>query len=196
MFITIFNFLFLVPILFLIVVNAGPLGQLICEPLINQIDSGFDCTCDSTFSLTSILSSEVNCTYFESICLENTPLCGVPSLQAEFTLLGGSNSAEACFDLEDDTIFKNICIAGTSNSTSPLRLSECNVFYGDEPCESCTVCESGREVTFDCSNININPIAPNLVFVPGIAVDTCIGAGLLLNLQGDTNSVAPFIPQS
>lgn len=181
---------------FLIDASSSRLGQqLICNPLLNQIDFGFDCTCDTSYSLTSILTGEVNCTYADSVCLEDTPVCGVPSLRANFTLFGGFNHAQACFDLEQDLLFDNICISGKSDSSNPLRLSECNVHYGDEPCKSCTVCDSGREVTFDCSNINVNSIAPKLVFVPGIKIDTCIGAGLILDLYGKADSIVPFIPQ-
>lgn len=182
--------------LFFLEAVAGPLGQqLICDPLLNQIDFGFDCTCDTSFSWTSILTGEVNCTYAESVCLDGTPLCGVPSLRANFTLLGGSNFAQACFNLEQDILFENICISGKSDSSNPLSLSECNVHYGDEPCKSCTVCDSGREVSFDCTNVNVNSIAPNLVFIPGIKIDSCIGAGLVLNLVGEADSIAPFLPQ-
>jgi hypothetical protein len=188
---------FSVQYLLFLSVNAGLLGQkLICDPLLNQIDFGFDCTCDTSYSLTSILTGEVNCTYADSVCLENTPLCGVPSLSANFTLFGGSNYAQACFNLDQDILFDNICISGKSDSSNPLTLSECNVHYGDEPCKSCTVCESGREVSFDCTNINVNSIAPKLLFIPGIKIDSCIGAGVILNLNGEADSIGPFIPQS
>lgn len=177
-------------------VHAGLLGRkLICDPLLNQIDFGFECTCDASFRLRSILTGEVNCTYADSVCLESTPICGVPSISASFTLLGGSNDAQACFNLDRDILFDSICVSGKSDSSNPLILSECKVRYDDEPCKSCTVCESGREVSFDCSNINVNSIAPNLKFIPGIKVDSCIGAGVILNLDGEADSIGPFIPQ-
>lgn len=63
---------------------------------------------------------------------------------------------------------------------NPLKLDTCtfNVTYGDEICNSCTICTSGRDITFDCSNINLNPlnIGPK---IPGIEINQCIGLTLL-----------------
>lgn len=176
--------------------DAGTLGKrLVCDPLLRQIEQEFDCLCDAGIGSSTIANLKVNCTYSESLCLENELLCGTPTLSAQFNLRGESNKAEACFELENDKLFKNICINGKSDNRTPLKLNECSVHYGDELCNSCTVCESGKEVTFDCSNININPLMSNLLFVPGLKVDRCFGPGLLLSPSGDSYSVGPFIPQ-
>jgi hypothetical protein len=176
--------------------DAGTLGKrFVCDPLLKQIEQGFDCDCDTKVSRVSIVKLALNCTYPDKICLEDSSLCGTPTLNAAFSLRSGSNTGKACFELDNDKLFKDICISGKSDTKSPLKLSECTVSYGTERCQSCTVCESGREVTFDCSNVNVNPVFSKVVFVPGLKIDRCIGAGLLLSPNGAANSVGPFVPQ-
>ena len=112
--------------------------------------------------------------------------CGLATVDTEFTQ-DGFETLELCFEVEsylppdapvnDDLLY--ICIDAVPAQRGFLEFERCNIKINDRSCNSCTMCEGNRDLTFDCTNIDINPIRGG-DFIPGPNSTACFGFGFLL----------------
>ena len=84
----------------------------------------------------------------------------------------------ACYNVDEATL--PIPVSGDVGtvcaefSTAGFALDQCSITIGTESCATCTVCPSGADFKFDCSNIDLEKNA-SLGTVPGPQTETCIG---------------------
>lgn len=83
------------------------------------------------------------------------------------------------------TKIPELCISATPKPNSLLKFDTCTATLGGTVCNSCQVCESGLDATFDCSNANF------LFNIP-LVVKECVGLGVLTNLDAAANSLPPI----
>jgi hypothetical protein len=96
---------------------------------------------------------------------------------------GLSSSATACLQfttgfpppLTNLTGFDTFCVTGVPGPG--FKLKSCSVKIGTTQCESCTVCSSGVDIKFNCTNVDVGGAVPG--FVPGPDVQTCVGLSLI-----------------
>ena len=62
-----------------------------------------------------------------------------------------------------------------------VQFENCEVTMGGTGCKSCKICEGGFAISFDCSNVDLQPSNPQL-FVPGPNYKAlCLDVSLLQN---------------
>jgi hypothetical protein len=136
---------------------------------------------------------DVACQFQQIFCLFGTPgdgLCGVPDFFGTYSLRKESTSS-ACYDDYGSTTFtgvQDICVRATHDVRDFTKISQCSMFYGLEECRACNVCESGRDITFDCANINFGTEA---IPVNGPTQNSCVGLGQITSL-GRPNRLSYF----
>jgi hypothetical protein len=69
------------------------------------------------------------------------------------------------------------------SSNRLLAIDTCSIRIGNQNCQSCVVCPSGRDILFDCQNIILTTISSSSqeVTIFGPKVNTCVGIGLITN---------------
>jgi hypothetical protein len=144
------------------------------------------CTCDGQL-MGGKITAQLDCKLTTPICLNGTKLCGQTEVSADFGagIRGGtglSASAKACltvtsgFPLQIISLPGPICVTGVPGPG--FKLKSCSVDIGTTPCQSCTVCNSGVDIKFNCTNVNL--YTGNLpLSVPGPNVQTCVGLSLI-----------------
>ena len=164
-----------------------PFVQGVCETTQTELglDGTVDCTCDATSrGLFQGIDGTVSCTLPEPRCLLPPSLyCADGEIDISvagglFTQTAIEADINACFQVDsglpggvasiDDICFNFV--------PSGLQLDSCTATIGSVDCQSCTICESGVDFTFDCSNIDILPGAFRL---PGPKITTCLGLSLI-----------------
>jgi hypothetical protein len=171
------------------------LAQTTCDTVQSLIRSQgnetFNCNCEGSFSPSKGFVTEIFCALNKAICLnEQLQLyCGTTSFTAEYGLRTGFTKAEACIGIEsglpiDLGSIPQLCIEAIPKRNTMLQFESCSITVDDEKCASCKICANGREVTFDCSNVDLNPLdVGNLPVVPGPTVTECVGIGLVLDIS-------------
>jgi hypothetical protein len=167
----------------------------------NSSEAAIECECDASFTLIDGIEVGVLCGNANEICLLQNSFCGTSTFSVDYGIRTGLGSGEAC--LKFDTLIPGLppalvnlinipelCIKGTADRG--LRFGECSVTIGDTECQECTVCSSGLDVTFDCSNANLNPIGSGVLKIPGPKVTQCLGIGLVPGLGARESSVRAF----
>ena len=62
-----------------------------------------------------------------------------------------------------------------------IQFENCEVTMGGTACKSCKICQGGFAISFDCTNVDLQPSNPNL-FVPGPDYKAlCLDVSLLQN---------------
>jgi hypothetical protein len=207
-------------------VNAGVLGlldpvassftQSTCRKVASlfKIDAMVDCNCTANLSLLRGSAISVACGVGESVCLVNDPVprfCGTSNLNATYNLRKGIMKASACLDLDLESMLPadfrqdfngaldipQFCVQAFPKDNTRLRFDRCVLSIGDNECSSCQICKSGFDMSFDCSNIDLNPfkaVLPNLKILGPKVNSTCVALGLVLgNLTiMKENSLLPF----
>ena len=144
------------------------------------------CTCVGQLASGKI-TAQLDCKLKNDICLNGTKFCGQTEVSADFGagIRGGtglSASAKACFNVTSGFPPQVISLPGAICITAVpgpgLKLKSCSVDIGTTPCESCTVCSSGVDIKFNCTNVDVGgSFVP--FFVPGPNVQTCVGLSLI-----------------
>ena len=164
-----------------------PVTQGVCETTQTELglDGTLDCTCNTTFlGLFKGIDGSIRCTLPEPRCLLPPSLyCADGNIDISvsgglFTQTAIEADITGCFQVDSGlpggiASIDDICF---SFVPSGLQLESCTASIGGTECESCTICESGIDFTFDCSNIDILPGALRL---PGPKITTCLGLSLI-----------------
>jgi hypothetical protein len=173
-----------------------PLIQSTCDDVQDALGLGavFDCECDVSYQgLFQGVSGMVDCG------LTGPPRCLVPpdlycangDVEADvkaslFSNAGLTSDVTANFNvssgLPQDVGSFVISFDFVANG---LKFTECGVTIGNTTCNSCKICDPVA-FKFNCTNVNLWP--NNSTFVPGPAVDTCIG----LSLGNPTNTTRRY----
>jgi hypothetical protein len=167
----------------------------------NSSLSALECECDASFTLVDGIEVGVLCGNAKEVCLLQNSFCGTSTFSVDYGIRTGLGSGEACLEFDallpglppalvDLINIPKLCIKGTTNRG--LRFETCSVTVGDAKCQDCTVCSSGLDVTFDCSNVNLNPIGSGALKIPGPKITQCLGIGLVPGLGARESSVRAF----
>jgi hypothetical protein len=165
-----------------------PLFQNICDAGLTAlgIDGTLDCSCVLEFKgLFQGFDGMAGCTLDEPRCLVPPSLyCATGSIDIGveggfFTGTELTSDISACFEVQSGLpggilSLDNICFTFIPDG---LRLASCTVAIGEVECESCSICDSGIDFKFDCSNIDLLP-SP-LLKVPGPKFESCLGLSLI-----------------
>lgn len=164
-----------------------PLVQGVCETTQTELglDDTLDCTCNAVSrGLFQGVDGNITCVLPEPRCLLPPNLYCADG-EIDITVGGGlftQTAIEAditgCFQVDSGlpggiASIDDICFNFVPNG---LRLDSCTASIGETECQECTICESGIDFTFDCSNVDILPGAFRL---PGPKISTCIGLSLI-----------------
>lgn len=167
------------------------------------------CTCDFGVSLKSGIGLNAECIFPEPIDIENDanlPLRGTPSFSGDYSARGIRESMvgfafediigytiDAPFPLSDVVVDINM---GTMlidlTHGKRFKIEECQATYNNEACKSCTPCENGYSIKFDCSNVSLYNSPFGAIFFPFFT--DCVGAGAPQSVNGPANSVQAFVP--
>jgi hypothetical protein len=193
-----------------IVASAAFMGAAAAAPLTKMVELGSaqvcsqvldlmspldetTCDCEGDFSIVDGLSVDVACQSTKTVCIADN-YCGAHFIYATITPKGVEDS-KACLKLNlTDSEVPDLCVtakgAGFGKNTT-LKMESCGVTFGETAC-TCTVCESGRDFTFDCSAIEIDTPSVLLPSFTGPKTEKCIGLGLLPDIGGDGGDFRPF----
>ena len=143
-------------------------------------------SCDCAGTVESSLS--ISCKYATSVCHDDAHgvrTCGKPQIAVSM-VNGRIFSATSCVSeyfrgllpLEDTCVFVDAC-----RDDSETTFCDCTASYGGTICGECRVCDGGRALTVDCSNVN-----------PEAVTRTCAAVDLDLDLSRGAGAVAGFAP--
>jgi hypothetical protein len=165
-----------------------PLIQGACDDVQDALGLGavFDCRCDASYKgLFQGISGMVGCALTgPARCLVPPNLyCATGDVDATvkaslFSNAGVTSDVTASFKvlsgLPQNVTSFDINFNFMSNG---LKFSDCDVAILNTTCNDCTICASGLDFKFNCSNVDLLPNSP-LPSVPGPVVD-CIGLSLV-----------------
>jgi hypothetical protein len=162
--------------------------------LVQGFGSGntIDCECDFVFNGDRGFGVDIKCAYTQEFCLvDRESFCGTPYFEGTYGLKGPSYST-ACFNFTgtSENYVSDLCITGKHSVKNPTKFAECEVTYGEEVCDICEICGNGRQVRFDCSNIEFDDGLESTT-IDGPVVG-CVGIGLVPSLRGEKGAIEPF----
>jgi hypothetical protein len=159
-------------------------------------------TCKCMGTLHGTLS--INCDYATSVCTEptettttrssttttdstsTTATCGIPQLGVTM-VRGYVFSATTCIsqyrrgliEIPDTCVFVNTCEDMTSNT-----FCDCTASHNGSICSTCTICDGGKSMSVDCTNINPTAIST-----------TCQPIDIDLDINNGAGHILGFMPQ-
>jgi hypothetical protein len=169
----------------------GPVTQTACDTTQESlgIDDTIDCTCDvSLRGIFQGFDGSMTCTLAEERCLIPPSLyCATGELGIDiggglFSNTDIESNIDACFQVDSGLpggllSIEDICFSFVPDG---LSLESCTASIGSTQCTNCTICESGVDFKFDCTNVVLIPGilgSPPLLRAPKI--DTCLGLSLI-----------------
>jgi hypothetical protein len=92
------------------------------------------------------------------------------------------------------TILEAIGLGGGSGGVEANGLSntKCDITIGEEKCNSCSRCDDGKGITYDCENIKVGCSTGE---DESTGEDKCESFDIIDGFGGGGQSVAPFIPK-
>ena len=162
------------------------------EQICAVIETAFDADqnavqCDCAGTVANSLS--ISCKYTTAVCHDGAAnedrMCGKPQIAVSM-VDGRVFSATSCVSeyyhgllpLQDTCVFVDAC-----RDSDESTFCGCTASYGSQICGQCQVCESGRAITVDCSNVN-----------PEAITRACTAVDLDLDLVHGAGAVAGFAP--
>uniref|UniRef100_A0A8J9X1H0 Uncharacterized protein n=1 Tax=Phaeodactylum tricornutum TaxID=2850 RepID=A0A8J9X1H0_PHATR len=128
-----------------------------CSSLEEGTGSNVGCECADSGSG----NYEVNCKTLEEKCSESN-VCGQVATSVDVDR-GRIKSVRTCADIRIPYTYEQTCSTVSVEETADgRRIDGCGVFYNDQACNNCQICNDGKGIIFDCSNIDAN-----------VAVDNC-----------------------
>lgn len=156
--------------------ELGPFCDTVIERILDLVpaeilpDFEFECGCSINFRKRYI---DFDCELIDPFCVgkDDMELCIAGHAQANLTFAEEvALEVDLCADIEasvslpelpievPDITLPETCVALKTCEGQGLRglmsFCECSVMMGDEECTSCTVCEDGKSVSLDCTEIN------------------------------------------
>jgi hypothetical protein len=178
--------------------NANCELTVFCE--FNDVIDSIKCGCG-----TDGLSMVVGCNILEPVCvdIDTETFCGTPTYRGKFReLIIGTAKLEstACVAITGTgqaASMSKLCVTAVTSFT---KLKTCEIFAvrkdkSIEACNSCTPCDGGLSVTFDCTNLDLDESADDELFIPDLAGE-CVGSGLMTVSdvkKGIKGSYKPFM---
>jgi hypothetical protein len=162
-----------------------------CQSTIDGLfnNSGIDCSCDGSFTVTAGLDLTLACGIPEGLCLFD--FCGFPSLELVVTPTG-IHKFGTCLTFEKNETLQidapePFCLTAYGSdifSDTPFAITGCEVELDGDACE-CIVCENQLSLKYDCSmNTVKTPQFENTTDVPGPKMDLCLGVGTVEEVWG------------
>jgi hypothetical protein len=144
-----------------------------CSQLESYLENQVTCDCEMIDASSS--NYEISCSTHETKCDPNQINCGIVS--SSIQIINGQYNpnrittcttypdpfGETCTSIDycnrNDTSSTTLSSSSTdtTNETSALQeplVCGCQVVYNGNPCHSCTVCNDGNGINFDCTNVN------------------------------------------
>jgi hypothetical protein len=161
---------------------VGPACDLAQEQLGLQNTATCDCSLDYQGIFRGFLG-EVNCKTTQQRCLVQPDLfCADGTIKFElaaglFVDTGLNSNVTACFNVKSGfpdgivSLADELCF---EFATKGLALDACTVTIGTSTCQECTICESGVDFKFNCTNVDLET-ANNDITIAGPAISTCLG---------------------
>ena len=129
------------------------------------------------------------CLSFDKSLCGKTETTGTVSLSNEIT-----TTITSCVDYANSQGGVPAAVTDPADVPSPLctkvnpasgngiiQFENCEVTMGGTACKSCKICQGGFAISFDCTNVDLQPSNPNL-FVPGPDYKAlCLDVSLLQN---------------
>jgi hypothetical protein len=164
-----------------------PVVQGVCATTQTELglDGTLDCTCNAqSLGLFRGVDGNITCTLPEPRCFVPPSLyCADGTIDVSvsggiFTQTAIETDITGCFQVDSGfpggiASIDDICFNFVPNG---LSLETCTASVGGAECQNCTICDSGIDFTFDCSNIDI---LPGVLRLPGPKVTTCLGLSLI-----------------
>ena len=157
-----------------------------CQTIIDGVfnNSGVDCSCEGSFTITGGLDLTLQCGLPEGLCLFDSLFCGFPSLELVVTPTGIHKFGTCLMFEKNETLHidppEPFCLTAYGSdifSATPFAISACEVELDGDACE-CTICENQMSLKYDCSNNTVE--TPELEYItdlPGPKMDLCLGVG-------------------
>ena len=159
-----------------------------------ELTSIINCDCSASFSIANGMMVNTFCALSDAICLDPNDkiFCGTTSVDAEYRGKNRKLKITACLEIDTGLAIELdgeqpqipvLCITAQSTllvQRDVFRIDSCAIRIGSEKCQSCTICDSGKDVKFDCSNIRLATLIGNNG-IPGPVLDTCVGVGFIFN---------------
>jgi hypothetical protein len=153
-----------------------------------------NCDCSATFNRVNGMVVNAFCALTEAICLDPTEkiFCGTTNIEAVFRRKTNQLGTTACLEIDtglsieidgEQPQIPEICLTAQSTvlaQRSVFRIDTCTLRIASRRCQSCTICDSGKDVKFDCSNIQLNSLFGDEP-IPGPVLDTCVGIGFIFD---------------
>ena len=182
--------------------------QRTCRAIFDNFNDGYrlGCRCKGVYNDgSSGIGGQIKCQIDDPFCLIDHPFqvyCGEVTIVATFNTQEGITKIKSCIDitsdfpkdfpLDDITQFPRACVSVVPTNEEFLTFESCEIKFDDQVCSSCIVCESQRDFTFDCSNVNVNPAQDvDQIFIAGPAAE-CVGFSFLFGTNPPI--VAPAAP--
>lgn len=153
-----------------------------------------NCDCTASFNRANGMVVHAFCALTEAICLDPTEkiFCGTTNIEADFRRKTNKLGTTACLEIDtglsieidgEQPQIPEICLTAQSTvlaQRSVFRIDTCTIRIASRRCQSCTICDTGKDLKFDCSNIQLNPLFGNEA-IPGPVLDTCVGIGFIFS---------------
>jgi hypothetical protein len=151
---------------------------------INDVQQDLTCSCDVKFRLFSFgININLECDNNVDICLDDANMyCGKMKLVTQVYRKVVTSKSAIVFDakpiagvglggvnIDPGPLVVNITHASPIKLSDPISFQSCNASIDQKPCRSCEICESKKEVKFNCQNVNFD----TLYYAP--AFNKCIG---------------------
>ena len=184
-----------------------------CDAIFSNFDDGFrlGCRCRGIYDdYFGGLGGRITCQIDDPFCLINRPFkvyCGKVDITASFNTRSGISNVKACIDItsnfpkdfpipiDEISEFPKACVSVVPASDDFLTFESCEIKFDKQVCSSCVVCDSKRDFTFDCRNVNVNPaqdVEPT--FIEGPFVTECIGFSFLFGTDPPSLAPVPTLP--
>ena len=160
------------------------------EALIDFIN----CDCSASFSAVNGMSVNAFCALNEAICLDpvEQKFCGTSNIEGDYRRRSNKLRTTACLEIDTGLTIEingeppripELCLTAQSTVLAQrniFRIDSCSIRIASQRCQSCTICDTGKDVKFDCGNIQLNaPLGSGTI--PGPVLETCVGIGFIFS---------------
>lgn len=165
------------------VMTDGPVDlEGVCAVVQEAFTSDVRCECFG--SPERFLS--ITCDYQDSICGATGENCGRPLIGVSI-VEGKMFSSTSCirdYQRGSRRLMGETCISVTACEKAEDGICECLASYESQVCSSCSICEGGAGISFDCTNVNAEALS-----------EPCRKVDMDLDLGGGAGILGTFLPE-